>query len=54
VNDERYDAPEAAGLDALIRGLSLLAGDERLLELAAPLFDGLYALRTRYIAPHGG
>ena len=40
--DERYDAPEAAGLDVLLRGLSLMRDDERLLALTAPLFDGLY------------
>ena len=43
LGDERFDAPEAPGLDVLIRGLSLLhEDDERLLAAAAPLFDGLY------------
>ena len=45
--DERYDAPEAAGLDVLLRGLSLTNGDERMLELTAPLFDGLYEFKRR-------
>ena len=45
--DERYDEPEAAGLDVLIRGLSMVNGDEELLRLAAPLFDGLYEYRKR-------
>lgn len=45
IDDGRYDAPEAPGLDVLIRGLSLVSGDEELLRRAAPLFDGLYALR---------
>lgn len=45
VDDGRYDAPEAPGLDALIRGLSLVSGDEELLRRSGPLFDGLYALR---------
>jgi len=45
--DERYDAPEAAGLDVLLRGLSLTNGDERMLELTAPLFDGLYEFKKR-------
>jgi hypothetical protein len=45
IGDERYDAPEAAGLDAIIRGLAqLAAGDEELLALTAPIFDGLYEL----------
>ena len=45
--DERYDAPEARGLDVLIRGLSMTLGDERLLEVSDPLFDGLYAFKQR-------
>ena len=44
IGDERYDAPEAAGLDALVRGLSLLREDAEVLELTAPLFDGLLEL----------
>src|SRR5439155_26286364 len=45
--DERYDAPEAPGLDVLLRGLSMIRGDEQLLALAEPLFDGLYDYRKR-------
>lgn len=46
--DERYDAPEAPGLDILLRGLALVTDDDtRMLELSAPLFDGLLALRRR-------
>ena len=45
--DERYDAPEASGLDVLLRGLSLTNDDERMLELTAPLFDGLYEFKKR-------
>ncbi len=45
--DERYDTPEAAGLDVLIRGLSITLDDERLLEVSGPLFDGLYAFKQR-------
>jgi len=45
--DELYDAPEAPGLDVLIRGLSLTQGDEELLALTAPLFDGLYEFKKR-------
>lgn len=47
LEDERYEAPEAPGLDAVLRGLSMVAEDERLLELTGPLFDGLYELRKR-------
>lgn len=47
LDDARYDAPEAPGLDVALRGLSLVADDERLLELTGPLFDGLYEYRKR-------
>ena len=47
LGDERYDAPEAAGIDAPIRGLSMIVDDAQLLELTDPLFDGLYELRKR-------
>jgi hypothetical protein len=44
IGDDRYDAPEAPGLDAVIRGMSTtLADDDRLLEATGPIFDGLYA-----------
>lgn len=42
LEDERYDAPEAAGLDVLIRGLSMTRSDDDVLALSAPLYDGLY------------
>ena len=45
--DERYDVPEAAGLDVLVRGLSMTHEDNELLALAAPLFDGLYEFKKR-------
>ena len=47
LGDDRFDAPEAPGLDALIRGMSLTLGDERLLEVSRTLFDGLYAFEQR-------
>lgn len=42
IDDERYDAPEAAGLDVLIRGLSLTLDDDDVLSIAGALFDGLF------------
>lgn len=47
LDDERYDAPEARGLDVLVRGLSMTHGDPELLAVTAPLFDGLYEHRRR-------
>jgi hypothetical protein len=45
--DERYDAPEAPGIDVLLRGLSMLHDDDELLVISAPLFDALYEYRKR-------
>ena len=48
VGDDRYDAPAAPGLDAVIGGLALVsAGDDELLARSALLFDGLYELWGR-------
>ena len=42
--DEHYDAPVAAGLDVLIRGLTMTTsgGDHATLAITDALFDGLY------------
>ena len=45
--DDRYDAAEAAGLDVLIRGLALIAGDDDVLAVSHRLFDGLYEVVRR-------
>jgi hypothetical protein len=48
LEDERYDAPEARGLDVILRGLSLVAeSDEHMLGLTGPIYDGLYEYRRR-------
>ena len=48
IGDDLYDAPEAPGLDRLIRGISLVAlDDNELMELTRPMFDGLYELLRR-------
>jgi hypothetical protein len=47
IEDERYDAPEAPGLDVILRGLSLICDDDRVLELSGPLFDGLFEYHRR-------
>jgi hypothetical protein len=41
--DERYDAPEAAGLDLLVRGLGMIHADTELLAITDLLFDGILA-----------
>ena len=45
--DDRYDAPEAPGLDVVLRGLSMVATDQEVITLAGRLFDGLYEHRRR-------
>jgi hypothetical protein len=47
VDDERYDAPEAPGLDVVLRGLSMIRSDEDILCITAPVFDGLYEYYRR-------
>jgi hypothetical protein len=47
LDDERYDAPEAPGLDVVLRGLSMTRSDEDILVLTGPIFDGLYEFYRR-------
>ena len=47
LDDERYDAPEAPGLDVVLRGLSMVCDDQRVLDLTGPIFDGLYEYHRR-------
>ncbi len=42
LDDERYDAPEAPGLDVVLRGLTMTCDDGQVLALTGPVFDGLY------------
>lgn len=53
LDDGRYDAPEAPGLDVLLRGLSMTGDDERTLAVSGSLFDGLYEFfRRSYLLGH--
>lgn len=45
--DDRYDAPEAPGLDVICRGLSMVADDDTVLAITGPVFDGLYEYHRR-------
>ena len=47
IDDERYDAPEAPGLDVVLRGMSMTCDDQRIIELTGPVFDGLYEYHRR-------
>jgi hypothetical protein len=47
LEDDRYDAPEAPGLDVVLRALSMTQDDDTVLALTAPVFDGLYEYYRR-------
>jgi hypothetical protein len=47
IADERFDAPEAAGLDVICRGLSMVCDDDQSLRVTGAMFDGLYEYRRR-------
>jgi hypothetical protein len=47
IDDERYDAPEAPGLDVMVRGLSMIHDDARVIELSGSIFDGMYEYHRR-------
>ncbi|PZS37290.1 MAG: chromate resistance protein [Pseudonocardiales bacterium] len=47
LDDERYDAPEAPGLDVALRGLSMVCDDQETLTYTGPIFEGLYEFYRR-------
>ena len=47
LDDGRYDAPEAPGLDAVLRGLSMTGTDEETLAVGDAIFMGLYEFYRR-------
>jgi hypothetical protein len=47
LDDERYNAPEAPGLDIALRGLSMICTDDQTLTYTTPIFDGLYEYHRR-------
>lgn len=50
IGDGLYDAHEAAGMDVLIRGLSMVNSDDEMVALCMALFDGLYEYYKRAIS----
>ena len=47
LDDDRFDAPEAPGLDVLLRGLSMTGTDQQTLAVSGPMFDALYEYHRR-------
>ena len=50
--DDRYDAPEAPGLDIVCRGLSMTLDDTATLQIGSAIFEGLFEHRRRALL-HG-
>lgn len=42
LEDDCYDAPEAPGLDVVMRGLSMTHDDHTVLAISGPVYDGLF------------
>lgn len=42
LEDDLYDAPEAAGFDLILRALAVAHDDEAVLLMTAPIFDAVY------------
>ena len=49
LEDDRFDAPDAAGLDAVLRGLSMTLDDPAVLAVTGRIFDGLYEYYRRAV-----
>lgn len=49
VADDLHDAPEAPGIDTIIRGLSMSESDAEILNITGRMFDGLYLAVERRI-----
>ena len=47
LDDEQFDAPEARGVDVVLRGLSMICDDDQVLAVTRPMFDGLYEFFRR-------
>jgi hypothetical protein len=49
IDDAKFDAPEAPGLDSVLRGLSLTCTDDDTLAVATRIFDGLYEFHRQRV-----
>jgi hypothetical protein len=47
LEDDRFDAPEAPGLDVIARGLSMTLDDDAVIAAMTPILNGLYAYLER-------
>ncbi|MDF3313356.1 chromate resistance protein [Rhodococcus sp. T2V] len=49
IDDGKFDAPDAPGLDSVLRGLSLTGTDDQTLAVATRIFDGLYEFHRQRV-----
>ena len=49
IDDGKFDAPEAPGLDSVLRGLSLTCTDDETLAVATRIVDGLYEFHRQRV-----
>lgn len=47
LEDDRFDAPDAPGLDSVLRGLSMTLDAPAVLAVSGPIFDGLFEYYRR-------
>ncbi|MFJ6272130.1 MULTISPECIES: chromate resistance protein ChrB domain-containing protein [Micrococcaceae] len=53
LEDDHYDAPEAAGFDLILRALALAHTDEDVLSKTTPIFDAVYGYIRRSVIAGG-
>jgi hypothetical protein len=53
LEDDHYDAPEAAGFDLILRALALAHTDEEVLSMTIPVFDAVYGYIRRSVIAGG-
>jgi hypothetical protein len=47
LDDDLFDAPEAAGLDVALRGLAMVGDDTSVIQISRWIFDGLFEYERR-------
>nr|WP_015061917.1 MULTISPECIES: chromate resistance protein ChrB domain-containing protein [unclassified Arthrobacter]AFK89197.1 hypothetical protein [Arthrobacter sp. J3.37]AFK89293.1 putative chromate resistance protein [Arthrobacter sp. J3.40]AFK89569.1 putative chromate resistance protein [Arthrobacter sp. J3.53] len=53
LEDDHYDAPEAAGFDLILRALAMAHTDEEVLSKTTPIFDAVYGYIRRSVIAGG-
>ncbi|MFJ6281333.1 chromate resistance protein ChrB domain-containing protein [Arthrobacter subterraneus] len=53
LEDDHYDAPEAAGFDLILRALAMAHTDEEVLAMTIPIFDAVYGYIRRSVITGG-